>query len=46
MQDIETVCTEMGRYVFRRSVALADGSVYGERLKLIPALEQEALGID
>ena len=45
-QDIEPVYMEMGLFVFRREVALRNGSVYGNDLKLIPVTETEAVDID
>ena len=45
-QDIEPVYIEMGLFAFRREVALKDGSVYGEKIKLVPVSEIEALDID
>ncbi len=45
-QDIEPVYMEMGLYAFRREVALPNGSVYGDRLRLIPVTDIEAIDID
>ena len=45
-QDIEPVYMEMGLYVFKRQVAMLNGSVYGENMKLIPVSEIEAVDID
>ncbi len=45
-QDIEPIYMEMGLFVFRRDVALKNGSVYGEKRKLIPVPEMEAIDID
>ena len=45
-QDIEPVYMEMGLFVFRREVALRNGSVYGSDLALIPVTETEAVDID
>ncbi len=45
-QDIEPVYMEMGLYAFRREVALPNGSVYGDKLRLIPVTDTEAVDID
>ena len=45
-QDIEPVYMEMGLYAFKREVALQNGSVYGDKLCLIPVSDIEAVDID
>ena len=45
-QDIEPINMEMGLFAFRREVAERNGSVYGNRMKLIPVSEIEAVDID
>lgn len=45
-QDIEPVYMEMGLFCFRHEVAARNGSVYGDKLKLIPVTEMEAVDID
>jgi len=45
-QDIEPLYLEMGLFVFKRSVALRSGSVYGGRIKFLPVSEVEAVDIN
>ncbi len=45
-QDIEPVCLEMGLFVFKREVALRNGSVYGDRIKFLPVSDVEAVDIN
>lgn len=45
-QDIYPVYMEMGLFAFRREVAIGNGSVYGEKMKLVSVSEIEAVDID
>jgi len=45
-QDIDPIYLERSFFVFKRSVALKNGSVYGERIKFLPLSDREAVDID
>lgn len=45
-QDIDPVYLEMGLFVFKKEIAMTNGSVYGEKIKLISVSETEAVDID
>lgn len=45
-QDIDPVYLEMGLFVFKRSVAERNGSVYGGRIKFLPVSDIEAVDIN
>lgn len=45
-QDIDPVYLEMGLFVFKRAVALRNGSVYGDRIKFLPVSDFEAIDIN
>lgn len=45
-QDIDPIYLERSFFVFKRSIALKNGSLYGERIKFLPLSDKEAVDID